>query len=165
MSAGDEEHQSDAPNQHPQAPVHVANNLLFQRPEVWPDSSIFQGFWAEAHWHRKTLFDDWKHPRHVRVGFGQRDSRLKPGDGFIAEISEESVSAVELQGKKHSDFPSAEVEIRRQHANNLPQFSVDTDCFSNHGAIAAELALPKAETQHHGLCAARGIIGARERAS
>jgi len=132
ICASDEQHQSYAPHQHPQGLVYVADNVLFQRPEVRPDSSIVHNFWVEAYGHGKTLCDNGKHLRHVRVGLLQCDSRLKPGDGFIAEVPEESSSTVELEGQEHRDAPSAEVKVLRQHANNLPQFSVGSNRLSNY---------------------------------
>ncbi len=65
VCASDEQNDSDSAHHNPKQPVHVTNNLFFQRAEAWAEPGLFKQIKTKTGPGRKRLESDRKHSRDI----------------------------------------------------------------------------------------------------
>src|SRR6201981_3792023 len=144
----------------------VADYVLLERPQVWPELGFFEKRNAEAFRRRKTPYRDGNHARHVGAGLAHRDAGFQAGQGAITEIAELGFAAVPFEGKKNGGLALVkEMKILRKDADNFARLSIERDGAANDVRGAAEFLAPIAVREESGFGRARRIIFARKQSA
>ena len=115
--------------------------------------------------HRKTSHSDGNQSCHVRAGLRDRDSRLQPGQGLVAEVPEIQLAAIPPEGHNQGGIVVVEkMKSFGQDTDDLPRLSVHRDRAPNDVRLGAKLLAPVAVGQQHGGHRARRIVLAGEQA-
>jgi hypothetical protein len=117
---------------------------------------------GEAVRQREALEDQRQHPRDVGVGLVDRRTRLEAGDSLVAEVADEDLRAIELEGQDDLRRAVEELEAGGQHADDLTRCSVDHERPAEDSGIGAELPLPVPVRQDYPSGTSRGIVFLRE---
>ena len=140
----------------------VADDIVFERPYAGPEARFLGHFETDAGGHGEFFEHEGEHARDIGICLRQGGAGFEARDGLEAEIPDECFGAVELQGLDQGGGGIHEAEVRRHDADDLGGFAVDQDAPPDGGCLAAELALPVAVGEDHGLGAAGRIVFAGE---
>jgi hypothetical protein len=163
VRAGDEQHEADRAHQHPEHVADVAHEVLLEGPQAGGDVRVLEQLLAVPGRGGEALEGDGKQPRHVRVRLGDRRSRLETRDRLVAEVAEEDLGPVELEGEIELGLHVEEAERAGHHPDDLVSLAVDDEPPADRPGIAAQPRLPVRVAQDDGGWAPRLVVLGRER--
>jgi len=151
VGARHQEHHAHGAQQHPQDTAHVPHHLLLERSEVGPEPQLGQHALAEAlrRWERLQGHGD--HAGDVGVRLLQGHPGAQACHALVAEVAEEDLPAVEAEGQVEVGLVVQELQVRRQHADDLPGGAVDGEAAPQHPRVAAEAQAPVVVGEDHRL--------------
>lgn len=160
----DDEHETDHRHQDPQNLADAADDVLFVRMQRRADPGAYEQRLVHAERRRPGLEPDRQHPGDVCVRGAERDAVAKPRNAPIVEFAERHLRRIESR-RQHELGAVEQREALRHDADHGVLRGVHFEPTADDRGISAELTLPEAVTEDHGLLGARGIVVAGEPAT
>jgi len=126
--------------------------------EVRTQPDLFHHLHIHSWGHRELLEHHRNHTGDIGVGLLDRHARFEPGQSLEAEIPEKHFRALELQRQDHGWIQCQELEVLRQHADNVPCLPIQDEPSSDCGWVSTKPALPVSVTKDHRLGTADVVI-------
>jgi hypothetical protein len=132
--------------------------------DVGPEAGLPDHLLGKARRHGEAVEGHGDHAGHVGVGLLHRHAVAQPRDALVAEVAEEQLLAVEAEGQVEVRVVVEEAQAPRQDADHGARLAVDGQGSADGRRIAAEVALPVAVGEDHGLGRSGGVVLAGEEA-
>ena len=160
IGACDEKHEPHSAEEHPQNVSHVANHVLFERPDIRAEADIPQVL--EAHPFRELLHHQGDHPVDVGIGAQYGLARSQSRKRLKAEIADIDFGAIEAERKPDVRVEAQKAKLGGHDADNLARPAIDHDRLADDAGLPAHAALPIAMPENHRLGAIGVIVLGRE---
>ena len=162
VRAGDQEHESDRPHQHPQHGANVADHRV---PENRREPRALEQLQAPAE--RDWILVHCRRDQPYCVGGRLIDRRatFEPRDSLEAEVAEAGLIPIEPQRRDHRRRTIHEAERVGHHADDVARSPVKDDAPPDHAAIRTELRSPVTGHEDDRFGAARRVVLRRKRAA